>query len=120
MKQNYKKSTIRGGRGFGTSHPEPITDDISVAAGTFEVILYDADRGVKLLVTTTEDHHPGELVGMFAEAGEEAGLDYNTLQGTAKSTDNGWVISWVPPGQTEKDLQKKLGERWKPVLEAQS
>lgn len=116
MKRSYKKSTLRGGRGFGTNQPEPITDDVSVAAGTFEVVLYDADRGVKLLVTTTEDHHPGELIGTFAEAGEEAGLDYDTLQGTAKAQDGEWMISWVPPGSTEADLQKKLGQKWSPVL----
>ena len=117
MKKNYKKALLKGGRGFG-NQPEQTPDDASVAAGTFEVVLYDKDRGVKLLVQTKEALHPGELVGMFAEAGEEAGLDYETLQGTAKAQDGSWMISWVPPGQTEEDLQRKLGRKWSPVLEA--
>ena len=114
-KKNYKRRSLKP-RGFGLGRPEPTPDNARVPAGEFEVVTYDKDSGLKLLVTTREDLHPGELVEVFAQAGEEAGLDPETLQGTAKAIDGGWVISWVPPGQGEQELQKKLGMDWEPVL----
>lgn len=120
MKKNYKKRAFGLNKGFGVGRPEPVPDDASVPAGVFEGVLYDKDRGLKLRLETTTALHPGELVTLFAEEGAEAGLDYDTLQGTVKSLDSGWLLTWVPPGEGEKELQKKLGERWEPVLEAQS
>jgi len=115
---NYKKRTLGPSKGFGLGRPEPVPDDVSVPAGVFEAVLYDKNRGLKLRLETSVDLHPGELVTLFAEEGAEAGLDYDTLQGSVKSLDSGWVLTWVPPGQTEEDLQRKLGRKWSPVLEA--
>lgn len=116
MKSNCRRNHLIGGHGFGASQPEHIPHHVSIAAGRFEVVFYDKNRCVRVLLESTEDCHPGDLIGTSADAGVLADLDHDTLQGTAKAKDEGWLISWVLPGQTDEDLKKKLGKNWSPLL----
>jgi hypothetical protein len=58
-----------------------------------------------------ESMHPTELIDSFNYAGVEEGLDPDTIQGSAKQIEKGWVISWTADGGTVKDLEKKTGEK---------
>jgi len=101
-------------KGFGREIArvyEPTPDDLRIDPAKWEVIVYDKDRGIKMLMGIKEPMHPTELIDCFNYAGEEEGLDPATIQGSAKQTKTGWTISWTADGGTVKDLEKKTGEK---------
>jgi hypothetical protein len=105
-----KKKAKGFGREFARVY-EPTPDDLRIDAAKWEVIVYDKDRGIKMLMGFKEPMHPAELIDSFNYAGVEEGLDPDTIQGSAKQTETGWVISWTADGGTVKDLEKKTGEK---------
>ena len=101
-------------KGFGREIArvyEPTPDDLRVEPAEWEVIVYDKNRGVHMLLTFGESMHPTDIIDSCNHAGVEEGLDPNTVQGSAKQTKSGCVISWTSDGGTVKDLEKKTGEK---------
>ena len=101
-------------KGFGREISrvyEPTPDDLQVDPAKWEVIVYDKNRGINMLMEFKESMHPTELIDSFNYAGVEEGLDPDTIQGSAKQIEKGWVISWTADGGTVKDLEKKTGEK---------
>jgi hypothetical protein len=101
-------------KGFGREIArvyDPTPDDLRVEPSEWEVIVYDKKGGIKMLMGFDQPMHPTDLIDCFNHAGVEEGLDPKTIQGSAKQTETGWVISWTADGGTVKDLEKKTGEK---------
>jgi hypothetical protein len=90
---------------------EPTPDDLRIDPSEWEVIVYDKDRGVHMLLTFNESMHPTDIIYECNYAGVEEGLDSATIQGSAKQTKTGWTLSWTADGGTVRDLEKKVGEK---------
>jgi hypothetical protein len=90
---------------------EPTPDDLRIDPAEWEVIVYDKNRGVHMLLGFNESMHPTDIIDSCNYAGVEEGLDPGTIQGSAKQTKTGCVISWTSDGGTVKDLEKKTGEK---------
>jgi hypothetical protein len=90
---------------------EPTPDDLRIDPSEWEVVVYDKNRGVHMLLTFKESMHPTDIIDRCNYAGVEEGLDPDTIQGSAKQTKTGWTISWTADGGTVEDLEKKTGEK---------
>jgi hypothetical protein len=90
---------------------EPAPDELRVDPAEWEVVVYDKKGGMKMLMGFDEPMHPTDLIDCFNHAGMKEGLDPDTIQGTAKQTKTGWVISWTADGGTVKELEKKTREK---------
>jgi hypothetical protein len=101
-------------KGFGREIArvcEPTPDDLRIDPAKWEVIVYDKNRGIQMIMGFKEPMHPAELIDSFNYAGVEEGLDPGTVQGSAKQIDTGWVLSWTADGGTVEDLEKKTREK---------